>query len=456
MVNYLDLLPDGILVLDGSSRITLANKTFLDFFGLSAKQVTGKTCREFYLECAEPHGVPDFICPHQAIMETGESVRVAHTYRGRNGKDNVLVLLGLPIKDDGGKVVQVMEILRDVTGKERTRAEILREVYAHDIIGSLSEEYLRDGGLDSGLSLTVEKIRAFYKPDFVELLLPDKDRKELVLKGGHGWEGTFRVPAEETSIEGQVYLRNKSVRTADVRELRAEPGAHLTRHGVRGGLWLPIPAEDSSIIIGVCGICFKDTVEIPASETWVLSAILKDLSVYLRKETILDELRESKDFVSSILDGIGDGVVVIDRDFKIISANQGYLNQCRLTVGEVVGRRCHEVSHRSDAPCYLAGEACSVKEAFETGISRRIVHTHFDKAGKPIYIETISYPLKNSAGEIVSAIEVLTDVTERVALEKEVRQRMRELEDFYEIAIDRELKMKELKEELAGLKHEST
>ncbi|HWR98432.1 MAG TPA: PAS domain-containing protein [Candidatus Methanoperedens sp.] len=453
-MNYLDQLPDGILILDEDSRIVLANKTFLAFFGLAAEQVIGKTCREFYLQCAEPHGVPDFICPHRAIMETGEPIRVAHTYRGRNGKDDVLVLLGLPIKDEQGRAVRVMEILRDISGKERTRAEILREVYAHDIIGSLSEEYLRDGGLDTGLSLTVEKIRAFYKPDFVEILLPDKDRKELVLKSGHGWDGTFRVPAEETSIEGQVYLQNKSVRTADIRQLGSAAGAHLTRHGVRGGLWLPIPSEDSSITIGVCGICFKDSVEIPAAETWVLGAILKDLSVYLRKEIILDELRESKDFVSSILDGIGDGVVVIDRDFKIISANQGYLNQCHRSAAEVLGRHCYEVSHRIDKPCYLAGEACSVKEAFETGVSRRIVHTHFDKRGKPIYIETISYPLTNSAGEIVSAIEVLTNVSERVALEKEVRQRMKELEDFYAIAIDRELKMKELKDEIARLKHE--
>lgn len=455
-MDHIDLLPDGILVLDGEYRIVLANTAFLAFFGLSAEQVIGKTCNEFYLQCAEPHGVPDFICPHKAIVETGESIRVAHTYRGRDGQERVLVLLGLPIKDEGGKVVQVMEILRDLTGAEKTRAEILRDVYAHDIIGSLSEEYLRDGGLDRGLSLTVDKIRAFYKADFIEILLPDKDRKELVLKSGYGWAETFRVPAEATSLEGQVYLKNKSVRTADILQLGPEAGAHLTRHGVRGGLWLPIPAEDSSIIIGVCGICYKDPIEIPAAETWVLTAILKDLSVFLRKEIILDELRESKEFVSSILDGIGDGVVVIDRDFKIISANQGYLNQCKQTTGEVIGRHCYEISHRIDKPCHLAGEACSVKEAFETGLSRRIIHTHFDKAGKPIYIETVSYPLKNSAGEIGSAIEVLTDVTERVALEKELRQRMKELEDFYDIAIDRELKMKELKEEIARLKHEST
>ncbi len=455
-MDIVDVLPDGILVLDRDYRIVLANKTFLDFFGLSAEQVIGRTCHEFYLQCAEPHGVPDFICPHKAIMETGESIQVSHTYRGRDGKEGVLVLRGLPIKDDRGHVVQVMEILRDIAGAARSRAEILREVYAHDIIGSLSEEYLRDGGLETGLSLTVEKIRAFYKADFVEILLPDEDRKELVLKSGYGWEGTFRVPAETTNLEGQVYLKNKSVRTADILQLGPEAGAHLKRHGVRGGLWLPIPAEDSSIIIGVCGICFKDPVEIPAAETWVLAAILKDLSVYLRKEVILDELREAKDFVSSILDGIGDGVVVIDRDFKIISANQGYLNQCKRSIGEVLGRHCYEISHRIDKPCHLAGEACSVKEAFETGISRRIIHTHYDKSGKPIYIETVSYPLKNSAGEVVSAIEVLTDVTERVALEKEVRQRMTELEDFYDIAIDRELKMKELKEEIARLKHEST
>jgi PAS domain S-box-containing protein len=270
------------------------------------------------------------------------------------------------------------------------------------------------------------------------------------------------VPIRAENIEGSVYLNDKSVRTADVTGEGYELGEHLKRNGVKSGLWLPIPTEDSNVIVGVGGIYFKDTVEVPSSETWVMEAILKDLSVYIKKEKILKQLKESRDFVSSILEGIGDGVVVIDRDFRIINANRGYLDQVKQVRQEIVGKHCYEVSHHITMPCYLAGEECSVKQAFETGSSRRIIHNHFDKEGNSVYIENVSYPMKDSSGNVVSAIEVLTDVSERVALENEVKKKMNELQDFYDMAIDRELKMKGLKEELEVLKsrsgesHEST
>lgn len=461
-MNYLDLIPDGILIVDRDYTLVFANKAALDFIDVPSDSIVGAKCREVHRQFNAPCSIPDFVCPHESVIERGESKRAVYKCTSPDGQERIFAVTYLPVRNDQGDVVQAMEVLRDVTGTEKTKEAILREAYAHDIVGSLSEAYLRDGGLRVGLSLTVKKIKEFYKPDFTEILLPDKEGKELVLESGDGWDEAFTVPIDGESVEGSVFLNNKSVRTSDISKEDYKAGDHLKKLGAKAGLWLPIPTEDSTVIVGVGGICYKNTVDIPASETWVLAAILKDLSVYIKKEQILNELRESNDFVSSILEGIGDGVVVIDRDLRIVNANKGYLDQVKQTRGEIVGRHCYEISHHIDRPCYLAGEECSVKQAFETGSSRRIIHTHFSKDGKPVYIETVSYPLKDSSGRVASAIEVLTDVSERVALEKEIQKRVKELEDFYEIAVDRELKMKELKEELETLKpsigksHEST
>jgi PAS domain S-box-containing protein len=454
-MNYLDLLPDGVLIIDRNHTVVLANRVFLDFFELSSDDMIGNTCEVIHREGAAARSIPDFICPHASVVDKGEPERVTYKYTSRDGKERVFAATCLPVKDDRGDVVQVMQLLRDVTGTERSREEILREAYAHDIVGSLSEAYLRDGGMKVGLSLTVKKLNEFYKPDFIAILLPGDDGKTLVLESGEGWEEDFEAPIRAGSVEGYVYLKDKAIKTTDVTAEGYEVGEHLKRNGVRGGLWLPIPTEDSNVVVGVGGICFRDKVEVPASEIWVMEAILKDLSVYIKKEKILNQLKESRDFVSSILEGIGDGVVVIDRDFRIINANRGYLDQVKQSRGDIVGKHCYEISHHISMPCYLAGEECSVKQAFETGSSRRIIHTHFDKEGKPVYIETVSYPMKDSAGNVVSAIEVLTDVSDRVALENEVKKKMNELEDFYDMAIDRELKMKGLKEELEALKSRS-
>lgn len=49
---------------------------------------------------------------------------------------------------------------------------------------------------------------------------------------------------------------------------------------------------------------------------------------------------------------------------------------------------------------------------------------------------------------------ILSDITERKRVEEEVKRRVRELEDFYDMAVSRELRMKELKEQMVKMKEE--
>ena len=180
--------------------------------------------------------------------------------------------------------------------------------------------------------------------------------------------------------------------------------------------------------------------------------ILRDVTEKKRAEEMI---RKQELFLSSVLESIGDGVVVIGKDFKIISANSGYLKQTKSKISDVIGKYCHEVSHHVDKPCYLLNrQECSVKTAYETGSSNRVIHKHFDKDHNIIDVETIAYPLIDPDGSVNSVVEIVTDITERMKLDKEIKNKIKELEDFYEMSIGRELKMVELKEEIKGLKKE--
>jgi PAS domain S-box-containing protein len=61
----------------------------------------------------------------------------------------------------------------------------------------------------------------------------------------------------------------------------------------------------------------------------------------------------------------------------------------------------------------------------------------YDDKGKPLYIGNI-----------------ITDITERRKTEAEIQKRVKELEEFYDMAVGRELRMKELKEEIKEIKKE--
>jgi len=163
-------------------------------------------------------------------------------------------------------------------------------------------------------------------------------------------------------------------------------------------------------------------------------------------------LAKSEAKLRAILDGIDIGVVIIDRGYFIRSANRCYCEQVNLSAGEIIGRHCYEVSHHFLKPCHELDHVCSVKSVFEGGKSSKVIHTHYDNIGEAVYVETVSLPLRDSSGNITSAIEMLMNITERLTLEKDLQLRISELEKFYDMAVGRELKMLELKDEIEQLK----
>lgn len=147
---------------------------------------------------------------------------------------------------------------------------------------------------------------------------------------------------------------------------------------------------------------------------------------------------QSESFLASVMDGISEGVVVIDRDFRIVYANKGYCSQLKKPCADIIGGYCYEISHHIDEPCYKreGGCDCSARRCFETGDCHREIHTHYDKDGKPLYVETNAYPIRNASGEIVSAIETLVDVTDTVMLEKRLEEVKEHYKKLYDHAPD--------------------
>jgi len=144
----------------------------------------------------------------------------------------------------------------------------------------------------------------------------------------------------------------------------------------------------------------------------------------LKRKEMESAVQRSEAFLSSVLEGIGEGVVVIDRDYRILSANKGYCSQVKMPCDDIIGKHCYEISHHISEPCHEGKNDCdcAVKKCFETGEPYRAIHTHYDRMKTPFYIETNAYPLKDVAGHVVSAIETLMDVTEKKALEAQLMQ----------------------------------
>jgi PAS domain S-box-containing protein len=149
---------------------------------------------------------------------------------------------------------------------------------------------------------------------------------------------------------------------------------------------------------------------------------LKDKGSLVINCSDITEWARNENLINDILGSISEGFLILDRDYRIISANRSYLEKLRTDIESIKGKYCWQVSHRQNEPCYLLGELCPVKEAFKTGEPFIAVHTHVSSTGEPVYVEIRAYPQKDLSGRITGAIETMIDLTEQKRLEAQLRQ----------------------------------
>jgi PAS domain S-box-containing protein len=152
--------------------------------------------------------------------------------------------------------------------------------------------------------------------------------------------------------------------------------------------------------------------------------IVRDIS---KRKFIEEALINREQFIRNILDSVDEGFIVIDRDFRILTANKAYCSQAGRTSDEVIGRHCYEISHRLMRPCHETGEECAVRNVFDTGEPSAAIHRHIDAQGAVIYVETKAFPLKDSSGTVTSVIETINNISEKHLLEEE-RMKTQKLE----------------------------
>jgi PAS domain S-box-containing protein len=133
-------------------------------------------------------------------------------------------------------------------------------------------------------------------------------------------------------------------------------------------------------------------------------------------------VRANEAFIRSVLESVGEGLIVVDREHRILVANRAYGELVQAAPADLVGQHCYRASHHADVPCYERGEACAVRTTFETGAACTVVHMHHGSPGHDAVIETRSFPLKDAAGSVTAAIEIMNDVTEKRKLENQLYQ----------------------------------
>lgn len=160
--------------------------------------------------------------------------------------------------------------------------------------------------------------------------------------------------------------------------------------------------------------------------------ILLSLRDFREGLAIREEIKLSRDYLESIMNSIQDELLVIDRDFRVIKANDAV----RRRIGtNPEGKFCYAISHLLERPCEETGSIrCPAKIVFETKRSYMTEHEHIDSAGNFRIFEVIAYPVIEENGKLEHVIEFMRDITDRKRIEDELRKKNRELSLLNEVS----------------------
>src|SRR5215813_14385587 len=134
-----DAIEDGVCVQSLDSRIVYANGAFADIIGAPLEQIIGRACAEVF-GCAKDAGAIPQFCARLAVDETGCAAyeEISGKRPGQRMRSRVS-----PARDESGKIVAYLMVVRDITEIVAQEREINRRQQAArfgELAASLAHE----------------------------------------------------------------------------------------------------------------------------------------------------------------------------------------------------------------------------------------------------------------------------------------------------------------------------
>jgi PAS domain S-box-containing protein len=146
-------------------------------------------------------------------------------------------------------------------------------------------------------------------------------------------------------------------------------------------------------------------------------------SEYKRVKETLEHERIEREM---ILDSQLEHVIYEDTDMRVLWPNKAACESVNMTRGELIGRHCFEIWPQRLEPC----EDCPVIKAMKTGQPESVEKSTPD--GRLWFIR--GYPVIEAEGEIIGAIEITQDITDRKRAEEEQKKLQAQLANAIEMA----------------------
>lgn len=318
----------------------------------------------------------------------------------------------VPVSEDippSPKMASITE--RDINTPSGRMLTLMDPVY---MLTQITDSYKKKYGIKSRIT----SLNSLHEEN-----VPDEWERETLLSFEQG-----RVEAFEfTRMDDRPYLRLMQPIKAMPICLKCHTRPGYKEGGISGGVGVAVPIDTY--------ISMEDEqikyLYISHSGIWLMGMLLIIYgSIRLKhnhdkRELAEARLRESRQFLQNVLDGVAEPIMLIGHDYTIKLVNQAARGQDGYLITDKP-MKCHEVSHNRSTPCNDTKHPCPIDEVCLSGKPVTVMHNHKSASGHDHFVEIIASPLFDENGTMEGVIETCRDITERVRAEEQIRKSLEE------------------------------
>jgi two-component system cell cycle sensor histidine kinase/response regulator CckA len=397
-------------------RVFLRENNRMQFFNKRLEEVTGYRADE--LPAGEVCSIDPLIIPEDrvdVVAAVRQAVRedrpfeVAYRLRHRDGDLQYVLEKGRPIRGEDGQPLFIDGVIIDVTDRERAE-ETLRKTHT-ELEALVKERTAELAAANEELRREIDRRR-----QTEEALRESEQGVKAILDASP--DMIFRVDTDFRVVWANKVCREMNPEAIGSFCYREYPGKEEVCTGcpcfaaLQNGL-ITTGTMYHPALEGLRGESYWENIGVPLRDDQdrIIGAVEIARNI-TQREKAEQALRKNEEYLRLVLNSLPHTIFHIDRDFRVLWANKG---ACDLNP-DAVGRHCYEAYACKEEIC----QECTCLKAMETGeiAAKTVHHPSVEGIQGESYWEQLAIPLGDDKNEIVGALEVSINVTERKKAEE--------------------------------------
>jgi len=408
---FIDSLADQVLILEPGFRVVRANEALLLDLGRSSDEVVGHYCYEIGHGRSKPCSPPHGICPALEIWN-GETVsRGIHTHHAADGSERYIEVIASPFKGEAEEAQWVIEVMRDVTAQKQVGAKLVQRSRELAALLSMARALTRSLELDTVLAEGLRQAAIVVGADAGAIYLWDESEEAPVLAAHKGLAKEFaqalgrNVWGEENTT--QLRQESASVIFGHVPPALAEqytlPGeVPLTTMTSR-------PLRVAGRLVGILTLLTRETHTFSPAEVASLTALARGLAVAIENARLFESTSRAEREWKQTFSAIRDAIAITGPDYRIVRANQAFLDMFGLPEEQVIGQRCCHLFYGATGPTpgFRCHQILRTQQATPVEVDNLVI---------PGTYHISLFPLYGEDGEFRGLIHSVRDMSEERAM----------------------------------------